>query len=172
MKNVFRGALTVLAVVSCCISGNAQSSMNVEQSSGTTTFLVADIDKLTFPDVNLAVQKKDASTQTIALGAISSITFSQGITTSVVKEKKEESSVKLYPMPVSNLLNISYSSATNGSVIMQIIDMQGAIVLTSGAMVVKGQNTLSMDLGSIAKGLYLFRLNDGQIIESEKIVKE
>lgn len=71
-------------------------------------------------------------------------------------------SVKVYPNPVRNMLNIDNLSTEAN---ISIYNMAGQLVISEQA--VSGTN--SIDLSSLSAGLYIVRMQDGNNVRTEKV---
>ncbi|MDQ3051823.1 MAG: T9SS type A sorting domain-containing protein [Bacteroidota bacterium] len=70
------------------------------------------------------------------------------------------------PNPTRGILNVSYHSPGNEKINIRLADVSGQIVFTDQADVKTGDNSILVDLGAIATGLYNLSLstNTGNII--------
>ncbi len=76
--------------------------------------------------------------------------------------------VKVYPNPVSNVLNVSVLGALSPKASLQITDAGGKVVITKNII----RNPQAIDISKLAKGVYLIKVNnDGKEITS-KFIKE
>ena len=79
-----------------------------------------------------------------------------------INEIKESSSVKFYPNPASDLLNIDFSKLEKGN--LEILDVTGRLITK---MPFNSTNLLHVDVAGFSKGLYFVRLN----LSQETLVK-
>ena len=163
----------IVFLVAAGLSGlGAQTAMNMKDKSGTqTSFVLSDLNKLTFASGNLTVNKKDGSSADFALTNVLNLNFSE-ITTAIVDLKgDEQSNMLLYPNPVVNNLQIRYESSTEENVSLQIIDIQGKIVYLQSQNSQTGTNYLNIPFETYPNGMYLCRLQHGNNIEIKKFIK-
>ncbi|MCH8568509.1 MAG: T9SS type A sorting domain-containing protein [Balneolales bacterium] len=76
-----------------------------------------------------------------------------------------------YPNPFNPTTVLTYSLPESGSVLLQVYNMQGQLVQTlvnehNNA----GRHEVSFDAGSLASGLYIYRLQTGNEIQSRKMM--
>lgn len=76
--------------------------------------------------------------------------------------------IRVYPNPASNLLNVSVLGEVNGQGILKVIDQNGATVM---------QQTISnrlqqLDISRLPKGVYMLRINNDGNNFTSKFVKE
>ncbi len=69
----------------------------------------------------------------------------------------------VYPNPVSSILNVELYSNIDASTTIQLIDVTGKVVLQKNSMANAGINNIKLDVGSIAKGIYILSANNKQI---------
>lgn len=76
-----------------------------------------------------------------------------------------------YPNPTSGKLTVSFNSTTSGKYILRVTDLLGKIMLINTGVVQDGLNTQELDLGNVAKGMYLLSFErEGSKIKTMKIV--
>ncbi|MFN8154499.1 MAG: T9SS type A sorting domain-containing protein [Bacteroidia bacterium] len=69
--------------------------------------------------------------------------------------------VKLYPVPAASRLNLDYNSNVKGDVVISVKDQLGRVITSENKAVNNGVNTLSVDLASIASGIYFVTIDNG-----------
>ncbi len=80
--------------------------------------------------------------------------------------------VKLFPNPVTDVLNIQYSGNSVDEMLVEIVDMSGKSIMVQKLYSVDAGQTISLNVGSLRKGIYLCRLTSGsQMIDIEKFGK-
>jgi len=150
----------------------AQNALYVKEKSGTqTSFILNSLRKLTFPAGSLTVIKTDGITSTYTFSTIRSLTFSDLINNVSPIVKNERSNLKLYPNPVIDQLQMSYETLKGGNVLIEIIDFQGRILLRQNISCQEGANQAIIPVAQLQKGLYLFRLHNGNNVETTKFLK-
>ncbi|HPT14775.1 MAG TPA: T9SS type A sorting domain-containing protein [Bacteroidales bacterium] len=87
-----------------------------------------------------------------------------------IEETAEESILKLYPNPASNLLNVEFNSTTEGTVTMRLLDMTGRLLKLAETKVAEGENTFTLNLENLPDGMYLFVIVQGEYREMKKII--
>lgn len=82
------------------------------------------------------------------------------------------SAVNVYPNPTKGNLLINFSSASNQTVNVEILDLLGKKVSTlSTKNAVKGINQLNADLSDYEMGVYFVRITQGNTVVTKKIIK-
>ncbi len=76
--------------------------------------------------------------------------------------------IKIYPNPVSDILNISVLGEISSKSQFEIIDGKGATVLVNKI----GRNPQTVNISKLAKGTYLVRVNNGINTITAKFVKQ
>lgn len=109
---------------------------------------------------------KDASGKVVYSELISTKTLTTGF------KSVKEGNVKLYPNPVSDVLNIRYSGSKLNNLQVEIWDMAGRQVLVQKFQEVEAGEQLSIYVNALNKGLYVCKMISGQkIIRTEKFNK-
>lgn len=73
-----------------------------------------------------------------------------------------ETMVNLYPNPVNTLLNVDINSPLSTSAIMKIMDATGRVVKTIEMNVQMGSNHFTIDLESLADGVYMIHVSNNK----------
>lgn len=64
----------------------------------------------------------------------------------------------VFPNPVITTLNIFISSSEHHNIILQMIDMNGRLMKQTNATTETGSNTISVDVSSLIKGVYMLKV--------------
>ena len=74
----------------------------------------------------------------------------------------------VYPNPTSGKLNINFTASQKETYVLRIVDMLGNVVFSGVNVAEQGFNTQEIDLGSVAKGMYMLTIEvDG--VETQKV---
>jgi len=150
----------------------AQNQLNVKEKAGkVTSFALSGIQKLTFPSGNMEVKKTDGSSASFALNDIRYLTFSPITTDAKSLDSKRESTFSLYPNPVTNEFQLSYESIEARTLNVEIIDLQGRVLLRQTINSQYGANHNRISVSQLQKGLYICRLQNGNKYETIKFLK-
>lgn len=83
-------------------------------------------------------------------------------TTGCIMEGKTEitgtgtqNSMKLYPNPARQQVNLSYSSATNQTIEINIFDLNGRLMLQQNAQLYNGENNIIIPISALPKSYYV-----------------
>jgi hypothetical protein len=77
--------------------------------------------------------------------------------------------VKVFPNPVSDLVNIQFESPTTEEIILTVLDSQGKLVKKDIVEINSSEKQLSLQ--DLAGGIYYLRLTKGKNINVYKVVK-
>ena len=80
--------------------------------------------------------------------------------------------VKVYPNPASNSLNIEWTSMLTENVTVELMDVTGRTVYNNTWDVQKVQDNVKVDVSSLSGGVYLVHFKSGNVSYIGKIVKE
>jgi hypothetical protein len=84
--------------------------------------------------------------------------------------KGAEGSLRVFPVPASNQLTLSYRAAREGNVSISLVDARAAATLSLVKPVVRGENRIQVGVAALPAGLYLLRLNDGTQVQTRKVI--
>ena len=79
-----------------------------------------------------------------------------------------KSLLTVYPNPVTNVLNLSLNSEVNANSKYVIMDAKGVVVMQQQLV----RNPQSVDVSSLAKGVYLVKISNGNTTITEKFMKQ
>ncbi|HVG40035.1 MAG TPA: T9SS type A sorting domain-containing protein, partial [Chitinophagaceae bacterium] len=80
--------------------------------------------------------------------------------------------IKLYPVPVSKVLQVKYIAATAQTIDVHIINSLGTMVTTQRKIVTKGYNTFSIETSNLPAGKYILLLQDEKGKRSQPFTKQ
>lgn len=167
MKNLI---LILFVFVAGQISLQAQTIYVVKTSDTQESFSLENIQKLSFSEGNLNIQKFDNSTNIYALNELRYLNFEDLISgfedTSL---PFTETQFVSYPNPVSDILNIDLSGFENKSGTLSVLTLEGKVIYMQKTM---GDNLVKIDLRDLAKGIYLCRYSTEKEIKTVKIIKQ
>ncbi len=110
---------------------------------------------------------KDASGNVVYSEIISLKTLVTGI-----NPDHKTPSVKFFPNPVNDVMNIQYSGIRLNEMQLEIFDITGRIISAQKFHNVESGQTISLNVNSLRQGIYLCKLTSGkQIIRIEKFSK-
>lgn len=78
--------------------------------------------------------------------------------------------MSLSPVPTKNLLNIKFKNQINTKLIIQILDLNSKIVISSLYNNGVSFKDISLDLSTVISGNYILNVSDGQNIVSNKLI--
>ncbi len=84
----------------------------------------------------------------------------------------ETGSIKTYPNPVANYLNISLKSDNQGNAQVFLYSLQGQLVYKNNFQVQSGNHEETLDMSRLAKGSYILKVQVGDKSEKKVIIKQ
>ncbi len=90
-------------------------------------------------------------------------------TTGLVDAKAFLNSVSVYPNPANSNLNIAVSSKEDLEVTIEVLDMNGRVVIARKDQLTIGENIATFDVSNFANGLYFVRVAGADFAVSHKI---
>ena len=77
----------------------------------------------------------------------------------------------VFPNPTQNLLNIQFNSMNESTAQVVLVDLMGRVVFQQNINVVRGGNSIALDLNALAQGSYMLRLVNGETMLARRITK-
>jgi hypothetical protein len=151
----------------------AQNALFVKENSGVQTpYSLTSIKKLTFASGNIIVNKNDGNANSYSLTNIRNLTFGKDGSTSISQVSTDKNNtLMLYPNPVIDQLHVQYVSVVSENVQLQIVDMQGKIILKQSIDNKPGINNATIPVSQLQHGVYLCRLQNGTKLKTIKFLK-
>lgn len=78
--------------------------------------------------------------------------------------------ISVYPNPTNGLVNIELKVFASGATDWKVVDVNDRVVLFGSMDLISGQNTMALDLSSVAHGLYFFKTNSGTFARIVKMI--
>lgn len=69
------------------------------------------------------------------------------------------STARIFPNPARNAFQVSYESAEDSDLLLQMLDVQGKIVLEKTYSAIKGENRLQVETTDLVPGLHIVKIN-------------
>lgn len=146
--------LTVLSLL-VPVATQAQTRLNVKSKDGSqSSYLLAEIRKLTFATQNMIVTETSGISQAFALNDVGHLNFAEFTTRITAEEMRVKSPLILLPSPASDLLNIRYTATKSEMIQLRIVNMQGQIIFSQIHENRKGENTIQLNISHLPAGIY------------------
>ncbi len=97
-------------------------------------------------------------------------TFTANISNDANNTNVKAGGLKLYPVPATSAVNISFDAVEIGSADVSIVNELGQQVLLKKMAVSIGPNFNTIDVSSLKPGVYTLKLNNGTEIQTKKMV--
>ena len=164
-KSVYRILYTVMIAIVSFSSLSAQYLDIYKEDKLTQSFLIQDIQRLSFLGNSMLIKEKGNITDEIFVTAkIEKIIFGQrGITTNIKPEKNDDNIV-IYPNPVNDFLAIESPFEI---LEVQIFDLNGKNIFNINPP----DKKVIVPFESYPKGLYIVKVVTQQITYTNKIIK-
>ncbi|MEZ4789882.1 MAG: PKD domain-containing protein [Flavobacteriales bacterium] len=92
--------------------------------------------------------------------------------TTGIDEEGMLATISLWPNPARELLNIALDSRTAGSVRLEVVDLNGRIVLERQEQLNLGGNRLQLGTEDLPAGLYALRISQGTNVITQRFVRD
>ena len=145
-------------------SGMKAQTMYVQPIIGTqTAYSVATIKNLTFSNGNIVVTNTTGANGTFPLSSNRYLNFTD-LTLATTTQELVKNSFYVYPNPVTNVLNITNQDPTQTITHLEIISLEGRVVLE--------QNTPQVVVASLPQGMYFCRITTNNQTQTIKFLKQ
>jgi peptidyl-prolyl cis-trans isomerase B (cyclophilin B) len=101
--------------------------------------------------------------------------FKTGVSVGISKSTEQSNSFavkKLFPNPAKNEITISITNLTAGNATIKLINEAGITVLSEQKQMLSGENTFTIKIGQLPKGVYLFQVNKDKKTQTQKVILE
>ena len=142
------------------LSSIGQNMTLNENSGSSSSYSIADINKITFQSGDVAVETH-SSTENFSIGGVRNLVFGNIITeTQDVEQAVQELSA--YPNPCGDVLNISQNTTDSRYF---IYDLNGSLIQSDKA-------SSRINVSNLTTGVYFFTLVDKTSTQTLKIIKK
>ncbi len=86
-----------------------------------------------------------------------------------VDETTVVESLKVFPNPAQDILNVSFESLVAQNVVINVINNLGQIVMTQNLGNVVGQRTVQMNVNNLSTGVYAIQISNGSSTQVERV---
>jgi len=103
---------------------------------------------------------------------VDDLAFSGTVPTGVASAGIAEAASTIFPNPASGSVTVHYRSAGSTSVTISVSDITGSVVRSLTPKVVPGENSYTIGLKDLARGMYLVRIQDEYGVTQHKLMVE
>lgn len=86
-----------------------------------------------------------------------------------VEEVNVVESLKVFPNPAQDVLNVSFNSPTSQNVVVNVINNIGQVVMNQNLGSVVGQRTIQLNVNQLATGVYAIQISNGKTTQVERV---
>ena len=146
------------------MSGMKAQTMYVRPVLGAQeAYSVATIKNLTFSNGNLVVNNLTGGNATLPLSGNRYLNFTD-LTLGTPTQELVKNNFYVYPNPVTNVLNITNQDPTQTITHLEIISLEGRVVLA--------QNTTQVAVAALPQGLYFCKITSNNQTQTIKFLKQ
>ena len=151
----------------------SQNSLYIKENSGNLTGInINNISKITFQSGSLMIHKTDKNTVNYTLNNIKRVIFNDNIDDNVTIENITFVNFQLYPNPASGFVQLSFDVIKEGSILIEIINMQGQYMDMQSVVSPSGSNQVRISIEQLPTGFYLVKIQNDKQYKSIKFYKE
>ena len=156
------------------ISVLVSQSIYFNYSDGTSNnYNLTDVRKINFNNDVMQLHLNDGSTYNWNVSTIKYYEYSQNTGIEQILDFVNFHDVKVYPNPLNNLLNVSYTLPISGKVLLEIYDYTGKLLIRKDmGSLNKGNHIDQLNTTKLSSGIYVLTIKGEQSIISKKIIKK
>ncbi|MEI7596434.1 MAG: T9SS type A sorting domain-containing protein [Bacteroidota bacterium] len=145
-------------------------TMNVRQTNNIQIgYALNGLKKLTFASGNIIVSKTTGSPDSYPLSGIRYLNF-QNITTSIAVDEKQDEVLKLFPNPVSDMLNIQLPENAMKGCVIDILSVEGRLLYSE--KINKQEDAFQVNVSMLPQGLYFCRISNPITSQTTRFIKQ
>jgi hypothetical protein len=76
----------------------------------------------------------------------------------------------VYPNPTTGVLSVDFETLSGGNLEVRVLDLAGRVVTRNTIAISAGSNSFSVDLSSNPAGIYMLQLQEGERVETVKVI--
>lgn len=80
-------------------------------------------------------------------------------------------SLQVYPNPTTANVNVVFNTENSDDAVISILDLSGKVVISINASDLNGKFERNINLGNLAKGTYLMKIESGDLTTQRRIIK-
>ena len=156
------------------ISVLVSQSIYFNYSDGTSNnYNLTDVRKINFNNDVMQLHLNDGSTYNWNVSTIKYYEYSQNTGIEQILDFVNFHDVKVYPNPLNNLLNVSYTLPISGKVLLEIYDYTGKLLIRKDmGSLNKGNHIDQLNTTKLSSGIYVLTIKGEQSSISKKIIKK
>ncbi len=97
-------------------------------------------------------------------------TYTAAIANSTLSKNVLNAGLKVYPVPASNTVTVSFDAATTAGASITFINELGQPVLLKQLQAHPGTNIITFDVTALQQGIYTVKVNNGTDIQTTKLI--
>ena len=132
-----------------------------------TSYPVADIQKLTFDNGNMLVTNNIGASGSFALSGLRYVSFTD-FNLATTNPELATNKFYAYPNPANHILNISGSNTIQRVDNIQILSLEGRLLLQQKP----ANDSLQVDISALPQGMYLCKITNGNQQQTLKFLKQ
>ena len=101
---------------------------------------------------------------------MSSTTYTANVATSSLSKNLVSAGLKVYPVPASSTVTVSFNATQTGNASITIINDLGQPVMVKNVITTLGTNFNTFDVSTLQQGIYTVNLNNGKDIQTTKLI--
>ena len=138
-----------------------------------TAFAINNINKITFNEGNIIINKIDETENIFDLTNIRYINFIDLDTATTINNViSEKSTLMLYPNPAQDLINIQLTAPNSQTARIEILSLSGNVIYIVQLKHPNEMNTYQFSISMLPRGVYLCRIKTEKSVITTKFLKD
>lgn len=160
-----------LSLLGSGLSGVLAQTMYLVNNEGIkTSYLLSDIQKITFFSDSITINSNTGSSEIYALNGIQYLNFNDFFTSILPLSDKRKGNFYIYPNPVTDAFYFQIQSEIGQTLKIEIYSIDGKIVFKETINYSAHVNQIQVN--TLPKGIYLCRIMNGRTYETAKFIKQ
>ncbi len=128
--------------------------------------------KVVFSDSTSAVNDSTNKSDDNSESDSTNISEDDSVNTSSILMSESELNTVFYPNPVNQTLFIKFTASNSSKIYVSIVSLQGPELISRTYTVNTGENTITIPVSDLNRGIYLCRINNNGKTIIQKIIKQ
>lgn len=172
--------LFTIGLLGWCVYGlQAQPNVVVNFKGGSSQVIILNsIRSLSFSGGNMVFNKEDRTTESFPIQTINNFRVEQNLVITKASFAQENDLAgqmldpTVYPNPMGDVVNVNFKLKNEGWVDVELISLNGAVLVSQRLEANAGENKASFSLGSNQpSGTYLLRVRTENELKTLKLIK-
>jgi len=146
----------------------AQKYMHVENTGGTDSYTLSDVEVMTFTNTVLNVVSA-AGTTPYVMDDVVKVFFNSAVG---IEEANYTPSINVYPNPTTGIVSLDIDNGTIGDFNVSVYNFLGSLITSKSYDTASGSMKINMDMSDYTNGIYILKIDSKNATVSKRIIKQ